>query len=129
VNEFSDSFSNIGPVQPQGSSITRLAPNRQSLEGTDGFHSPRITGISPSASDLVHNVADAPMYENNSVAVTHHGFAIRRTSVKIDVIFRDPELPGALAFLRWQFELTSPIEPFASERDSRFHQKFLTTIE
>jgi hypothetical protein len=70
------------------------------------------------------------MYEDDSVAVTHHGFAIRRTSVKIDVIFRDPEVPDALAFLRWQFELTSPnIEPFASGRDSLFHQKFLTTIE
>jgi hypothetical protein len=104
--------------------------NRQSLEGTDCFDSPRITGISPSASDFVHNAADAPIYEDDSVEVTHHTFAIRRTGAKIDVIFRDPEVPGALAFLRCQFELTSPnIEPFAGGRDWLFRQKFLTTID
>ena len=70
------------------------------------------------------------MYEDDSVAVTHHGFAIRRTSVKIDVIFRDPEVPGALAFLGWQFELTSPIMGlFGGETDSPFHRKLFTTAE
>jgi hypothetical protein len=35
-------------------------------------------------------VADAPICEDGSVAVAHHGFAIRR-SIEIDMIFRDLE--------------------------------------
>jgi hypothetical protein len=41
-----------------------------------------------------------------------------------------PEVPGALAFLGWQFELTSPIMGlFGGETDSLFHRKLFTTAE
>jgi len=41
-----------------------------------------------------------------------------------------PEVPGALAFLRWQFEQISPIiELFAGGRDLLFHQKLSPLAE
>jgi hypothetical protein len=41
-----------------------------------------------------------------------------------------PGVPGALAFLGWQFELTSPIMGlFGGETDSLFHRKLFTTAE